>query len=122
MKFISIIIFFFLKISILSASVALVDENKIYKNLRCLVCQGQSIADSNSDFALTVKSVVKDLIDQEKTEDEIYYFLSDKYGEWILYNPKMNKNNFILWIFPYISLILGGLFIFILIRKTAKKS
>jgi len=122
MKFISIIIFFFLKISILSASVALVDENKIYKNLRCLVCQGQSIADSNSDFALTVKSVVKDLIDQEKTEDEIYYFLSDKYGEWILYKPKMNKNNFILWIFPYISLILGGLFIFILIRKTAKKS
>ena len=50
------------------------DENKIYKNLRCLVCQGQSVADSNSDFAQTLKMGVKDLISQEKTEEEIYHF------------------------------------------------
>ena len=77
----------------------LIDESKIHKNLRCLVCQGQSIADSNSDFAITLKMVVKDLINQGKTEDEIYNFLSDKYGDWILYNPKLNAENFLLWFF-----------------------
>ena len=61
-----------------------VDENKIHKNLRCLVCQGQSISDSNSEFAITLKMVVRDLLDQGKSEKEIYNFLSAKYGDWIL--------------------------------------
>ena len=52
--------------------------------------QGQSIADSNSEFAMTLKMVVEDLIKQGKTEEEIYNFLSEKYGDWILYNPKFN--------------------------------
>ena len=60
-----------------SISKEIINELKIHKNLRCLVCQGQSISDSNSEFALTLKSVVKDLIDEGKTEDEIYSFLSD---------------------------------------------
>ena len=97
------------------------DENKIHKNLRCLVCQGQSIADSNSDFALTLKMVVKDLIEKGKTEEEIYEFLSDKYGEWILYNPKFNPGNFLLWSIPYLVLIVGGAIIVFLIRKRSKK-
>ena len=58
--------------------------NDIFKNLRCLVCQGQSIADSNSDFASTVKLVVEDQIKQGKSEKEIYSFLISKYGEWIV--------------------------------------
>ena len=66
-----------------------IDPNLIHKNLRCLVCQGQSISDSNSDFAQTLKMVVKDLIDEGKTEDEIYDFMSDKYGDWILYKPQI---------------------------------
>ena len=99
----------------------IINENKIYKNLRCLVCQSQSISDSNSDFALTLKMVVKDLIDQGKTEDEIYNFLSKKYGDWILYKPKLNLVNFLLWSFPYIFLALGGLLIVFLIRKSSKK-
>ena len=98
-----------------------IDENKIHKNLRCLVCQGQSISDSNSDFALTLKMVVKDLIDQGKSEQEIYNFLSDKYGDWILYKPKLNSGNFILWSLPYLTLIIGGIIIVFLIRKSSKK-
>ena len=98
------------------------DENKIHKNLRCLVCQGQSIADSNSDFALTLKMVVKDLIEKGKTEEEIYEFLSDKYGEWILYNPKFNPGNFLIWSIPYLVLIVGGAIIVFLIRKRSKKA
>ena len=98
------------------------DENKIHKNLRCLVCQGQSISDSNSEFAITLKIVVRDLIDQGKSEKEIYNFLSDKYGDWILYKPKLNLENFLLWSLPYIILLLGGLIILYLIRKNTKKT
>ena len=72
--------------------------NDIFKNLRCLVCQGQSIADSNSDFASTVKLVVEDQIKQGKTEKEIYSFLISKYGDWIVYKPSFDKKNFFLWI------------------------
>ena len=54
-------------------------NNKILKNLRCLVCQGQTISDSNSDFANVIKSVVDDKIQEGMTEKEIYNFLSEKY-------------------------------------------
>ena len=91
---------------------------EVYKNLRCLVCQGQSIADSNSDFAATIKLVVQDQFNDGKTEVEIYKFLTSKYGEWIVYQPAFNKNNFLLWILPYAVLIFGGFIIFLLVRKT----
>jgi len=94
---------------------------KVYKNLRCLVCQGQSIADSNSDFAATIKLVVQDQFSEGKTEDEIYEFLKSKYGEWIVYQPTFNNNNFLLWTLPYAILIFGGFVIFLLVRKTNHK-
>jgi len=94
---------------------------KVYKNLRCLVCQGQSIADSNSDFAATIKLVVQDQFNDGKTEDEVYRFLTSKYGEWIVYQPIFNKNNFLLWVLPYTALIFGGFVIFLIVRKTRHK-
>ncbi len=66
--------------------------------------------------------VVKDLIDQGKNEDEIYSFLSEKYGDWILYKPKLNLGTFLLWSFPYIALVFGGLIIVFMIRKREKKA
>ena len=121
MRFKILFIIFFLNLNINLYANELVEESKIHKNLRCLVCQGQSIADSNSDFALTLKMVVKDLIDQGKTEEEIYSFLSDKYGDWILYKPKINTENLLLWGLPYMALIIGGVIIVFLIRKSSKK-
>ena len=121
MKIKILLIILFLSFNFQLKSNEPLDENKIHKNLRCLVCQGQSIADSNSDFALTLKMVVKDLIEKGKTEEEIYEFLSDKYGEWILYNPKFNPGNFLLWSIPYLVLIVGGAIIVFLIRKRSKK-
>ena len=94
-----------------------INPNTIHKNLRCLVCQGQSISDSNSDFAQTIKLVVKDLIDDGKTEDEIYTFMSDKYGEWIVFKPELSLQNSLLWILPYIVLIFGGFLIFTFVKK-----
>ncbi len=122
MRFKILLIIFFLNFNINLHSNEPVEESKIHKNLRCLVCQGQSIADSNSDFALTLKMVVKDLIEQGKTEEQIYSFLSDKYGDWILYKPKLNLGNFLLWGLPYLALIIGGVIIVFLIRKSSKKA
>jgi len=122
MKFKIILSIFFVLFFSNSSSNEIIDENKIHKNLRCLVCQGQSISDSNSDFAVTLKLVVKDLIKQGKTENEIYDFLSDKYGDWILYKPKLNLGNFFLWVLPYLILLLGGLIILYIIRKKVKKT
>ena len=119
-KILYLILFF--NISICVSANEILNENQIHKNLRCLVCQGQSIADSNSEFAQTLKMVVKDLVKQGKTEDEIYNFLSDKYGDWILYKPKFNYENFFLWSFPYLVLVFGGLIVIFLIKKRQKKT
>ena len=92
-------------------------EDKILKNLRCLVCQGQTISDSNSDFAQIIKSVVNDKIQEGLTEKEIYEFLSEKYGDWILFNPPFKKNNYLLWLLPYLLFIFGGIIIYLMIKK-----
>jgi len=112
-----IILFFFIFSLELNANEKNNLETKIFKNLRCIVCQGQSIAESNSDFAQTIKIVVRDKIDQGNNEKEIYEFLAEKYGEWIIYKPKFNYINSLLWFTPYIVLVLGGLLIFKYFRK-----
>jgi len=104
----------------LSANENIEIDTKIFKNLRCLVCQGQTIAESNSDFAQTIKIVVRDKISQGRNEKEIYEFLSEKYGEWIVYKPKFNYINSFLWTSPYIVLILGGYLIFKYFRKRSQ--
>ena len=117
MKYKFLLILFFLNLKFIYVAANEIDQNLIHKNLRCLVCQGQSVADSNSDFAQTIKLVVKDLIDEGNTEDEIYTFMADKYGEWIVFKPQLNKHNFLLWFLPYLALILGGIIIFLVLKK-----
>ena len=102
----------------LSASENMDLDLKILKNLRCIICQGQSIAESNSDFAQTIKSVVRDKINQGNNEKEIYDFLVEKYGEWIVYKPSFNYHNLLLWVLPYVLLIIGGVFIFFILKKS----
>ena len=87
-------------------------QNKITKNLRCLICQGQSVYDSDSDFAISLKLVVKNKIKDGLSEKEIYDFLTEKYGEWILYDPKFNKNTYILWFLPLLIFLFGGAIVF----------
>ena len=72
--------------------------NKISKNLRCLICQGQSVYDSQSDFALSIKILIKNKIEEGKSEKQIYDYLKNQYGEWIVYDPEFNKKNLVLWI------------------------
>ena len=92
--------------------------DQITKNLRCLICQGQSVYDSQSDFAISMKLVVKNKIDEGKEEEEIYDYLKNKYGEWIVYEPELNQNTFLLWSIPLILFAFGGLLI---MRKVSIK-
>ena len=92
--------------------------NKISKNLRCLICQGQSVYDSQSDFAISMRTLIQKKINEGKNENEIYEFLKNKYGEWIIYDPEINKNTFLLWLIPLILFVFGSLLI---IRKASIK-
>ena len=87
-------------------------QNKITKNLRCLICQGQSVYDSDSEFARSLKILVDNKIKEGLSENQIYEFLTNKYGEWILYDPKFNKNTYFLWILPLLIFLFGGAIIF----------
>ena len=111
------ILFLFINLNNFFESEASSLQLEIYKNLRCIVCQGQSVAESNSDFAQTIKLVVQDQINEGKSKDEIYDFLISKYGEWIVYKPSFNKTNFLLWLLPYVILIFGLLIIFLILKK-----
>ena len=110
-KFILFIIFCLFLFPKLTFSENLKLENKINKNLRCLICQGQSIYDSQSDFAESMKIVVKQKINSGMNEEEIYSFFKTQYGEWILYDPQFNTKSFVLWLLPIIVFLAGGIII-----------
>ena len=86
-----------------------VDE--ISKNLRCLICQGQSIYDSQSEFAISVKTLISNKLESGSSERDIYDFLKSKYGDWIVYEPEFNNYTLVLWILPIFLFIFGGVLI-----------
>ena len=88
--------------------------NKISKNIRCLICQGQSVYDSQSYFAVSMKLVIKKKLEEGSTESQIYEYLKNQYGEWITYDPELNKITFFLWLFPIFIFVIG---VWLIIRK-----
>ena len=110
-KYLIIILIFFFQSNLLANNNSLLID-KISKNLRCLICQGQSVYDSQSDFANSVKFLINKKIEEGNSEDEIYDYLINKYGQWIVYDPELNKKNLLLWAFPLILFIIGGILIF----------
>ena len=86
--------------------------DKISKNLRCLICQGQSVYDSQSDFAISVRDLIKKKIEDGNSDEDIYEYLKNKYGDWIMYEPELDKKTALLWILPLILFVFGGLLIF----------
>ncbi len=111
LNFIALLIFFLLiNYSVAGEKIKRID--KVSKNLRCLICQGQSVYDSQSEFALSIRDLINKKIDEGETDEEIYDYLKVKYGEWIIYDPKLNKNTILLWSIPLILFIFGGLLIF----------
>ena len=111
MKILKIFILLFLVINfseLRSDEINDILKNKILKNIRCLICQGQSVYDSESEFASSIKLIVDRKINEGMTEDSIYEFLREKYGDWIVYNPQLNKNTYILWLLPLLLFLFGG--------------
>ena len=111
-KFILLIIFYFFIFSSNSQSSSDDLVNKISKNIRCLICQGQSVYDSNSEFAESIKLLIKKKIDEGVSEKNIYEYLKNQYGDWIVYEPEFNKNTFFLWTIPVFVFVIGGWVIF----------
>ncbi len=105
--YISLIVSIILNFNFLKAD-EIKTENEIAKNLRCLICQGQSVYDSDSEFAISLKLVIKNKIQEGMSEDQIYNFLKTKYGEWILYDPVFNRNTYFLWLLPILIFLAGG--------------
>jgi len=111
MNFLKILIILFLVTSfseLRSGETNDVLKNKILKNIRCLICQGQSVYDSESEFASSIKLIVDRKINDGLKEKQIYQFLREKYGDWIIYDPQLNKNTYILWLLPLLLFLLGG--------------
>jgi len=80
---------------------------KISKNIRCLVCQNQSIDESSAPLAKDLRILIREKIKEGNKDEEIYKFLTDRYGDFILLKPPLNSKNLILWFLPFIFLILG---------------
>jgi len=79
----------------------------ISKNVRCMVCQNQSIDESTAPLAKDLRILIRDKIKEGKKDEEIYKFLTDRYGDFILLKPPLNSKNLILWLLPFVFLILG---------------
>lgn len=90
----------------------------VASELRCLVCQNQSIADSHASLAIDLKEQIADQVHAGKTKAEIKAYMVDRYGEFVLYKPAYSVNNAVLWGGPFIVLILAAL----LVRQTIRKS
>ena len=91
---------------------------EIGQNIRCLVCQNQSIDESSSQIAKDLRILIKEKIETGSTDKEIYEYLSDRYRDYILLNPPLKTNTILLWFLPFIILILG----LFLVMKILKKS
>jgi|UniRef100_UPI004048EE34 cytochrome c-type biogenesis protein CcmH len=118
-----IILFLFMNFSQLhSNETNNVLKNKILKNIRCLICQGQSVYDSESDFASSIKLIVDRKINEGLKEEHVYEFLREKYGDWIVYDPQLNKKTYILWLLPLLLFLFGGAIIYkkVIINKNNK--
>ena len=93
---------------------SIAEENRainLFKEVRCLVCQGQTIHESNSDFAESMKKYIKSELENGKTNDEVFSSLIEKYGQWIVYDPGVSRNTLLLWALPLLLFLVGGVII-----------
>ena len=92
----------------------------ISKNIRCLVCQNQSIDDSNAPLAKDLRIIIRNKIKNGKKDEEIYKFLTDRYGDFILLKPPFKLDTIALWLLPFIFFVIG-IYILYLHNKESKE-
>ena len=93
----------------------------ISKNTRCLVCQNQSIDESDAPLAKDLRIIIRKKIKEGKSDPEIYKFLTDRYGDFILLNPPFKISTFFLWVLPVVFLLIGISIIFYHNKKSSSK-
>ena len=94
-------------------------ENLTHK-LRCLVCQNESIANSNAELAGDLRGQVRKLLIEGKSDRQIINYMTDRYGQFVLYKPPVEPSTWLLWVGPFVVLLLGGVAIAFIIRRRAR--
>jgi cytochrome c-type biogenesis protein CcmH len=92
---------------------------KLTKELRCLVCQNQNLADSNADLAKDLREKAYTMVKQGKSHDQITEYMIARYGDFVMYRPPMKKSTYLLWIGPFVFLILALMVLFYFVRKNS---
>jgi cytochrome c-type biogenesis protein CcmH len=94
----------------------------INRELRCLVCQNQTIADSNATLAQDLRREVRDMIAAGQTDAQIREFMIERYGDFVLYRPRMTAGNFLLWAAPVLLLLIGAIVLVRVVRRRAQET
>lgn len=124
--FFTLALIFFMTVSI-SAQEPLVFENQqqqdrfdqLTRELRCLVCQNQTLSDSDAPLAHDLRREVHNMLQSGQSNDQIKLFLVERYGDFVLYRPPVQNNTYLLWLAPFILLLGGALVLRVSIRKRA---
>jgi len=93
------------------------DLKNIASKLRCMTCQNQTIYSSDTDFSLNIKKIIKEKLQNNESEKDIIDFLIYRYGEYILLEPKISKQNIFLWLFPFLILAISLVFLIFRIKN-----
>ena len=94
---------------------------QLIENIRCPVCQGQSIGGSNSDLAKDLREKVREMILDSQTDSEIYSFMVERYGDFVVYKPPVNTKTYFLWFAPVLVLMISLLYLFRSTRENKEK-
>ncbi len=94
--------------------------DSLIRELRCVQCRSQSIADSNVGLAADLRRQVRELMAAGKSDKEILTYMTDRYGEYILYNPPVNPTTWLLWAAPALLVLIGGITAAIVIARKSK--
>lgn len=92
--------------------------HKLLRELRCLVCQNQSLAESDAGLATDLRAKVKAMLTEGSSDAEIFAFMTERYGDFVLYQPPFKSQNYVLWLAPFLLLIIG---LAVLIRRVARQ-
>jgi cytochrome c-type biogenesis protein CcmH len=93
---------------------------RIAGQLRCLVCQNESIADSNVELASDLRRQVREMLVAGKSDDAIFDFMTDRYGEFVRFSPPLEPKTLAIWGAPFIMLLLGGVIIYRVVRQRSR--
>jgi cytochrome c-type biogenesis protein CcmH len=93
---------------------------RITKELRCLVCQNESIADSNVDLAADLRRQVREMLVAGRTDDAIFEFMTDRYGEFVRFAPPLSPKTALIWGAPFFMLLLGGAIVYRVVRQRSR--